>query len=81
MKCADSNWAAHASSVVSGSSRTSARYMRMTSNDFSFRLCAFSTLSGRTSKSISFSTTRMAGTSSAFSLSSTARRWLPFGVQ
>ena len=81
MKCADSNWNVHFSSLVSPSSSASARYMRMTSSDFSLRLCAFSTLSGRTSKTISGSTTRIAGTKSAFSLSRTARRWLPLGVQ
>src|SRR5438034_11200128 len=53
----------------------------MTSSDFSFRLCAFSTLRGRTSKTISGSTTRIAGTHSTRSLSSTARRWFPLGVQ
>ena len=55
--------------------------MRITSSDFSLRLCAFSVLSARIWKATSGSGTRMAGIISALSFASTARRWLPFGVQ
>ncbi len=47
MKCGDSNWKAQSSSPLRGASSASARYMRMTSSDFSLRLWAFSVLSAR----------------------------------
>ena len=43
------------------------RYMRMTSSDFSLRLCAFSVLRARIWKATSASGIRIAGTQSAFS--------------
>ena len=81
MKCGASNWKAQSSSPVLGCSSARPRYMRITSSDFSLRLCAFSVLRARIWKATSGSGTRIAGTISAFSFSSAVRRWCPFGVQ
>ena len=72
---------AQCSSLVFGWSSASPRYMRITSSDFSLRLCAFSVLRARIWKATSGSGTRIAGTHSALSFSSALRRWWPFGVQ
>ena len=55
--------------------------MRITSRDFSLRLCAFSVLRARIWKATSGSGTRMAGRTLPLSLVSTVRRWFPLGVQ
>ena len=55
--------------------------MRMTSSDFSLRLCAFSVLRARIWNATSGSGIRMAGTHSAFSFCRTFSRWWPLGVQ
>ena len=55
--------------------------MRMTSSDFSRRLCAFSVLSARILYATSGSGSTSATTDFAPFARSAARRWFPFGVQ
>ncbi len=55
--------------------------MRMTSSDFSRRLCAFSVLSARILYAISGSGRTSATMDRAPRLRSAPSRWLPLGVQ